>query len=152
MSECKIKETVYLDSNSPTYLRKIKTDGVAGWKDKRGYYRIFIGRTFLVHRVVAYLSGKLSYEQLINTFYVVDHLDGNIANNSPNNLRVCPQRENCQNRSIHRNGRKVGAYFDNKLGRWRGRICINGKDLHLGCFDSEEEAHNAYLKALGDLA
>lgn len=43
-------------------------------------------------------------------------------------------------------GRLLGA-FKSAGGRWRGQIVLNGKSKHLGCFATEEEAHEAYLAA-----
>jgi hypothetical protein len=33
--------------------------------------------------------------------------------------------------------------------RWRSQIRIGGRKLHLGYFDTEREAHEAYLDAYG---
>ncbi len=40
---------------------------------------------------------------------------------------------------------KIGV--DNKSGRYRARIRIDCKDVHLGLFSTEPEAHKAYIKA-----
>jgi hypothetical protein len=41
-----------------------------------------------------------------------------------------------------------GATFNKNAKRWRAQITINGKTNHLGYFSSQQEAHEAYLKAL----
>src|SRR3990167_136367 len=35
--------------------------------------------------------------------------------------------------------------------KWKAGICIKGKRIHLGMFDTEQEAHEAYLKAVSKL-
>ena len=40
-----------------------------------------------------------------------------------------------------------GYSWNNQKNKWGARIKINGKLKHLGFFDSEEEAHQAYLVA-----
>ena len=35
----------------------------------------------------------------------------------------------------------------NVIKKWHAQIKLNGKSIHLGYFDKEEDAKNAYLKA-----
>jgi hypothetical protein len=81
---------------------------------------------------------------------VVDHLNGNMLDNRRSNLRVCTQRENMCNQTKHRNGRLVGAQ-KRKDGKFYSCILIDGKHKHLGSFNTEIEAHQAYLQAYNDL-
>ena len=41
-----------------------------------------------------------------------------------------------------------GVYWNKNANKWQSQIKINGKQKHLGSFTSEEEAHEAYQKAL----
>ena len=41
----------------------------------------------------------------------------------------------------------LGVSYVNKSGRWKARINIGGKTRYLGCFDTAEEASEAYLLA-----
>ena len=41
-----------------------------------------------------------------------------------------------------------GVSWENKSSKWKSQIQINGKQKYLGLFTSEEEAHEAYQKAL----
>lgn len=81
---------------------------------------------------------------------IVDHLNGNMLDNRRSNLRVCTQRENMCNQTMHRNGRLVGAqkYYG---GKFLSRIRIDGVYKRLGVFDTEIEAHQAYLSAYNDM-
>jgi hypothetical protein len=76
---------------------------------------------------------------------VVDHRDGNGLNNTRNNLRVCTQAENLQNRnkySTNKSGHKGVAWYK-PYGKWRATIGIKGKQKHLGYFDNIEDAIEA---------
>ena len=87
----------------------------------------------------------------------VDHIDGDGLNNQRHNLRIVTTRKNQHNRIDQRNGKLVGAILANiKMGKkiysyWAARIRINGKQKHLGYFKTEQEAHEAYTKALREL-
>ena len=43
--------------------------------------------------------------------------------------------------------RAKGYYFHKKAKKWKSQIKLNGKLKHLGLFESEQEAHQAYLKS-----
>lgn len=46
-------------------------------------------------------------------------------------------------------GPTAGTYFNRDRGRWAAQIQVNGRKVHLGLFDTREEAHAAYLSAKG---
>lgn len=114
---------------------------VAGYLDKDGYNIIKInGRKYQAHR----LAWLYIYKEWPQKF--LDHIDGNRANNKIENLREATIRINGQNRIEHRNGRLVGAHRKGK--KWHSCIQINYKRINLGHFNTELEAHEAYLKAV----
>lgn len=75
----------------------------------------------------------------------VDHIDRNTTNNCAWNLRVVSRRLNTQNRRNFKGGAVKSR------GRWRARIHVDGKQKHLGMFDTQEEAQAAYKQALQEL-
>jgi len=77
---------------------------------------------------------------------LVDHSDHNTLNNQRKNLRPCTYSQNNQNRRKLKSAasRFKGVTFDY---RWRARIGVNGKRLHLGRFNSALEAALAYDSA-----
>lgn len=77
---------------------------------------------------------------------VVDHMDGNGLNNQKANLRPCTQGENMRNRKKHKHGKSQykGVWRDGWKRKWRARIRIDGRHIHLGYHDTEEEAAKAY--------
>lgn len=82
----------------------------------------------------------------------VDHIDGNGLNNQRDNLRITTHRQNQVNRENHRNGKLPGVTFrkgkDHAFKPWQTQIQVNGKHKHLGSFKTEQEAYEAYLKAV----
>jgi hypothetical protein len=79
----------------------------------------------------------------------IDHKDGDGLRNTHENMREVTHSENQQNRGLTKSntsGRK-GASFHKLVGKWQARIRTNGKERHIGYFDSIEEAHAAYVAA-----
>lgn len=85
----------------------------------------------------------------------VDHINGDRLDNRRENLRICTQSQNCTNRASvkSKSGYKGVSKHWNK---WRAVIKVNQKKIHLGLFDTKEEAALAYNKAakvyFGDFA
>ena len=70
----------------------------------------------------------------------VDHINGDSTDNRIHNLRLVTHQQNHQNRG-HR-----GTSFHKRLGKWIAKIMVNGKQYHIGYYDTEEEANSDYLK------
>jgi hypothetical protein len=111
-----------------------------------GYLQIRIqGITYYAHRLaVLWMTGSFPQE-------TVDHLDGNRLNNSWKNLRICPLRDNLQNRFKNREGHLCGTSWNKQRGLWIASILINGKKKYLGAYHTMELAHSAYLMSLNEL-
>src|SRR5665647_1111605 len=78
----------------------------------------------------------------------VDHIDGNGLNNCKSNLRIVTSRQNNQNRHIKKSSIYPGVSWYNRDKKWRSEIGINGKAKHIGYFEIEADAYDAYLKFL----
>ena len=73
----------------------------------------------------------------------VDHINRIKTDNRFENLRYCTDSENQWNKESVDNAK--GYYWNRN--KWQSRIRINGKKKHLGCFDNEQEARQAYVDA-----
>jgi len=105
--------------------------------NSRGYIRIKIGgKMYYAHRLIMIAFVGESDQD-------VDHINRIKTDNRFENLHYCSHRENMLN--MDRIDNAKGYYsFRNK---WRARITINNKRKHLGLFDTEEEARQAYVEA-----
>ena len=109
-----------------------------------GYSQVRVnGKMEYYHRVVACLALKTDIPPGIE----VDHENGNRTNNSPGNLRLVTSWENVQNRWEHREGKLVGSSECKKTGKFIAQIFIKGKNNYLGHYNTELEAHQAYMRA-----
>lgn len=77
----------------------------------------------------------------------IDHRDGNGLNNQRSNLRFATAAENMQNRRKQQKAatsKYKGVYWFRPGGKWIARIYFNRKNIHLGLFENEMEAAQAY--------
>lgn len=70
---------------------------------------------------------------------VIDHINRISTDNRLSNLRNITQQKNNFNKNPK-------GYFKS-YGKFRAVIRLNNKNIHLGSFKTEEEAHQAYLDA-----
>jgi hypothetical protein len=79
----------------------------------------------------------------------VDHINHNTLDNRKENLRLATLSENQYNRKrCKRNTSGYKGVSWSKLhNKWRARICITKERLHLGLFDTAEEAYKIYCAA-----
>ena len=81
--------------------------------------------------------------------YVVDHINHEILDNRKCNLRVVTQVENNMNKRLDRRNTSTvkGVSWFQANQRWSAYITVKRKKVHLGYFDTLEEAKNERLKA-----
>ena len=105
-------------------------------------------KTTTIHTLVA-----ISFLDHIPNGYkvVVDHIDNNKLNNSVDNLQLTTNRENCSKDRKNKSSKYTGVTWVKSRGKWLVQIMINSKYKHLGYFINEEEASEAYQKAINNL-
>jgi hypothetical protein len=72
----------------------------------------------------------------------IDHIDGNPSNNKISNLRVVDRSKNQMNRRISTNNKSgiKGVHFCKSKQKWISRISCGKSRIHIGQFDSFDEA------------
>ena len=111
-----------------------------------GYkYLSLYGKSFSAHRV-AWLIMTGGWPDGF-----LDHINGERYDNKWINLRPASKTQNSANskRPITNTTGFKGVCVDK--GRFKANIRENGNKKHLGCFDTPEEAHEAYCKAAEDI-
>ena len=106
-----------------------------------GYCQVGFNGTKVLYHVIIWI---LSTGKDIPHGMEIDHINGNKIDNRIENLRLVTRRQNQQNRKTHRAGRLVGAIYRKGYNDWRSQIVIDKNKIHLGCYKTEQEAHEAY--------
>jgi len=92
-----------------------------------------------VHRLVIELAHGKSELQ-------VNHKNGIRSDNRLGNLEYVTNQENVIDGFMRNKAR--GCHFYRPTGKWQAYIRRDGVKSHLGCYDTEEEAHAVYLEAI----
>ncbi len=79
---------------------------------------------------------------------VIDHINGIKTDNRICNLRDVVPQVNLQNRkNFRRNPMSALQGVSPSLKKWTARISVDRKTIHLGSFETKDEAHAAYISA-----
>ena len=122
--------------------RNTVVGAAAGRVTKAGY--VEIGLNGLLHK-----AHRLAWEAMhgeIPDGHVIDHINGDKADNRAANLRAVSVSLN--NRNRHRPAGKnpfVGVSFEKARNKWRADIKVGDHCKTIGRFDTEQEARAAYL-------
>jgi hypothetical protein len=98
------------------------------------------GRRFLAHRVIwAMHTGAWPVEH-------IDHVNLNRSDNRICNLREASRSQNmCNTRIKDKNSSGFkGVSWDRRAKKWRARIFIQNKEMHLGLYVNIDDAVQAY--------
>ena len=118
------------------FHKRSKKWKMCGSKKSFGYLRIEIDdKGYKQHRVLGHAFGILDLHSLL----FIDHIDRDRSNNNISNLRVVTNQQNMFNQNA-----KGYRWKDNK---WYSQIKLNGKQIYLGRYDTEQEASQAYQDA-----
>lgn len=112
----------------------------AGADRGHGYRKVFFfGKYYYAHRI----AWALHFGEQPPA--IIDHLDGNGANNAIENLRAAAHSDNLRNqkRRVDNKSGYKGVSWHVKAGKW---VAVCG-DTYLGLFVSKEEASAAYAVA-----
>jgi hypothetical protein len=113
----------------------------------RGYIRIRInGKLYFKHRLLYKLEHTDWDIEDSSKNNSIDHKNIDSRDNSLENLRPATALQQVLNRKCMINAK--GYYWDKQNQNWHAQISIDGKTKHLGYFEKEEDAHQAYLNAV----
>ena len=126
--------------------KKYKKEKILSFgKSEKGYFFVFLRnknkvKKIKVHQLVAmaFLNHNPCGMKL-----VVDHINNNKIDNRVENLRLVSSRDNFYRVKQGLNTSSYKGVFKQN-GKWRAQASIKNKRIHIGMYESEEDAHNAY--------
>jgi len=131
---------------------KLKT--LKGTIKRRGYvivelYRDGKSKDYKVHQLVtfAFLNHTINNSKKL----VIDHINNNKIDNRLDNLQLITNRENTSKDKINGSSKYTGVVWHKRDKKWASSISINKKRIHLGYFNNEIDAHNAYQLKLKEI-
>ena len=96
---------------------------------------------FLEHRLVWKLANPNWDIWDSSPNNMIDHYNRKRDDNRLENLHIVNNQQNQWNKVVK------GYCWNKNSNKWQAKITLNGKAIHLGLFENEEDAHNAYLEA-----
>ena len=113
------------------------------FKNNKGYLNLQLNhkykrKSYLIHRIIAFAFLELDIE---NTKQVINHQDIDKSNNVVSNLRIVTNQQNLFNTNAK------GYCWNKQRNKWQSSIRGDGKQIHLGLFENEEDAKQAYEDA-----
>ena len=134
------KLQVFFDGRVDRWFKNSYFKTVKNTDNDNGYNYIRCnGKSYKRHRIISFAFLGLDID---NVLLQIDHKNGDRLNNNVSNLRIVNNQGNCLNRTTSK-----GYYWDKRDKKYCAKIALNGKRIHLGYFDNELDARNAYLKA-----
>lgn len=142
--------TWIVNRKGPARIGDIAGTLVSTKKKHTTYVRLEIGvdgNRYKAHRL-AWL-----YEYGVMPTHQIDHVDRNPLNNRIGNLREVTNKQNAENRGLLPNNTSgyKGVCYSKQRQKWVAHIHHNGLQIHIGVFNSPEEASAAYEKMAGIL-
>lgn len=121
-----------------------------------GYHRITLHKdgelkTFQIHLLVWDHFGNSPRNGFI---LQVDHADNDKNNCGIDNLQLLTSRENIvkyQKMRDNITSKYIGVSWHKQCKKWQAEICIDSKSIHLGTYNKEIEASNAYQNKLAEI-
>ncbi len=138
-----LRSILHYDPETGIFTRKIvqHSTGIVG--ERAGCVNKTDGRRYIKVKNQRYSESRLAWFYMKGTWPKkrVDHKDTDFTNNSWCNLRLATVTENqgnCKPRKEVKGVTKV------RTGKWTAQIQKAKRKMHLGTFDTREEAHAAY--------
>jgi len=153
LTQQQLKELLHYDSQTGVFRWRVSTThNVKPWSVagcvSRGYVLIRVNKKlYFSHRLAwLYMTGKWPTNK-------IDHIDGVPSNNALINLREATQKQNMENVALSKANTSGfrGVSWDKSRGKWQSKLRHHGKTIHLGRFETVDEATKVVIAKRAEL-
>lgn len=147
LSAERLRELVAYDEATGLFTRRVSISNRSAVGSPAGYLHRATGYVYATVDGTRHRAHRLAWLYVYGMWPmgVIDHLDGDPANNRIANLRDVTQLQNV--RAGKASIGHAGYHFRPDTGKWRALIQVAGRSVHLGYFKTQEEASAAYKAA-----
>ena len=148
LTQKRLKELLEYNPETGIFIRKtaiaqVKAGSIVGYSQS-GYLAARLDASpYYLHRLAwIYVHGYFPKDQ-------IDHINCIRKDNRIVNLREATDAENRQNMPNLRKDNVTGftgVSPHKATGKFRARVKINGKEIHLGLFETKEQAYEIHIK------
>lgn len=147
LTQARLKQLFFYDKATGIFTRLLSQGGqligeISNRPCKDGYVRISIdNQLYLAHRLAfLYVEGRWPPHH-------IDHKNLDRSFNAWDNLRPASWSQNNHHMMVKNSTGFRGVVYLPAAQKFRAKIRCNGRHIHLGVFDSPEDAHAAYCAA-----
>lgn len=149
LTQNRLKELLSYNQDTGIFTRLVMNNhrfpigSIAGQNHHSGYVYLEVDKK-------VYSSHRLAWLYVYGEFpkNVIDHINGNKSDNRICNLRDVTRSVNLQNLvkpyKVNSSG-FIGVSFHKSAKKWIAQISAKGRKIHLGCYQTPEEAHKVYV-------
>lgn len=126
---------------------------IAPCKTPKGYLKVWLYKNgkrkmFYIHRLVAQ-----AFLENPEALPMVNHKDFDKTNNDVDNLEYCTARYNVIYSAIAKktSSEYLGVTWNKSVRKWQAQYQVGKKKTYIGCFGTQEEAHEAYVNAIKEI-
>lgn len=152
LSAERLRQLLAYDAESGAFRWRLNRKGgpragaIAAGMSSTGYLRIGVdGNRYKAHRLAwLYMTGAWPVGE-------IDHINGARRDNRWSNLRDVPREVNNQNRRVSLRpkigGAPLGVHWHSQQCKWRACVSVANRQIHLGLFETQRAASEAYIAA-----
>lgn len=139
----------YLVSNKGLVksIKNKKEKIIKSFLNKKGYLIYVLSKNGYKKNLKAHQLVAMAFLNHVpcGMLLIIDHINNNKLDNRLENLRIISNRENCYRVKNKLNTSNYkGVHFDKDKKKWRAQTTIKNKRKHIGFYNSEKEAAEAY--------
>lgn len=154
ITQAELKELLHYDPETGIFrwrvstAHRVKPWDVAGTKDDKDYIEI-------KHKNIRSKAHRLAWLYMTGEWprHEIDHEDRVRSNNSWKNLRPATHKQNMENQPLKKTNTSGfrGVSWDKRKQKWEAYTMHNQKKIHVGYFDTAEEANQAAIAKRAEL-